>query len=104
RRGNKIPFRRRIDSSKPTCRQNRCCKNGSDHRFRFLRRPLAESFFQLLKRERIKKKIYGTREEARSDIFDYIEMFYNSKRRHGSSDQMSPTEYENQYYQRLGSV
>ena len=42
--------------------------------------------------------------EARSDIFDYIEMFYNSKRRHGSSDQMPPTEYENQYYQRLGSV
>ncbi|EBH6783908.1 TPA_asm: IS3 family transposase, partial [Salmonella enterica subsp. enterica serovar Java] len=65
---------------------------------------VAESFFQLLKRERIKKKTYGTREEARSDIFDYIEMFYNSKRRHGSSNQMSPTEYENQYYQRLGSV
>ncbi|MCD9844740.1 IS3 family transposase [Klebsiella pneumoniae] len=65
---------------------------------------VAESFFQLLKRERIKKKLYGTREEARSDIFDYIEMFYNSKRLHGSSDQMSPTEYENQYYQRLGSV
>nr|EKU3247808.1 IS3 family transposase [Enterobacter hormaechei] len=59
---------------------------------------VAESFFQLLKRERIKKKIYGTREEARSDIFDYIEMFYNRKRRHGSSEQMSPTEYENQYY------
>ncbi|WP_312156854.1 IS3 family transposase [Lelliottia nimipressuralis] len=65
---------------------------------------VAESFFQLLKRERIKKKIYGTREEARSDIFGYIEMFYNSKRRHGSSNQMSPTEYENKYYQRLGSV
>ncbi|URL26632.1 IS3 family transposase [Enterobacter kobei] len=65
---------------------------------------VAESFFQLLKRERVKKKIYGTREEARSDIFGYIEMFYNSKRRHGSSNQMSPTEYENQYYQRLGSV
>ncbi|TBP46521.1 IS3 family transposase [Klebsiella quasipneumoniae] len=65
---------------------------------------VAESFFQLLKRERIKKKIYGTREEARSDIFDYIEMFYNSKRRHGSNNQMSPTEYENQYYQRLESV
>ncbi|MFA1646367.1 MAG: IS3 family transposase, partial [Enterobacteriaceae bacterium] len=64
----------------------------------------AESFFQLLKRERIKKKIYGTREEARSDILDYIEMFYNSKRRHGSSNQMSRTEYEKQYYQRLGSV
>lgn len=65
---------------------------------------VAESFFQLLKRERLKKKIYGTREEARSDIFDYIEMFYNSKRRHGSGDQMSPAEYENQYYQRQGSV
>ncbi|BFT84017.1 hypothetical protein GVv1_48090 (plasmid) [Enterobacter pseudoroggenkampii] len=62
---------------------------------------VAESFFQLLKRERIKKKIYGMREEARSDIFDYIEMFYNSKRRHGSSDQMSPAEYESQYYHGL---
>jgi putative transposase len=51
--------------------------------------------FQLLKRERIKKRIYGTRDEARSDIFDYIEMFYNSKRRHGSSEQMPPAEYEN---------
>ena len=65
---------------------------------------VTESCLKLLKRERIKKKIYGTREEARSDIFDYIEMLYNSKRRHGSSDQMSPTEYENQCYQRLGSV
>ncbi len=65
---------------------------------------VVESFFQLLKRERIKTKIYGTREEARSDIFDYIEMFYNSKRRHGSSDHMPLAEYENQYYQRLGSV
>lgn len=62
---------------------------------------VAESFFQLLKRERIKKKIYGTREEDRSDIYDYIEMFYNSKRRHGSSDQMSPTDYENHYYHGL---
>ncbi|HAV1790287.1 TPA: IS3 family transposase [Enterobacter hormaechei subsp. xiangfangensis] len=57
-----------------------------------------------MKRERIKNKIYETREEARSDIFDYIEMFYNCKRRHGSSNQMSPTEYENHDYQRLGSV
>jgi len=60
---------------------------------------VAESFFQLLKRERIKKKIFGTREGARSDIFDYIEMFYNSKRRHGAIDKMPPTEHENQYYQ-----
>lgn len=65
---------------------------------------VAESFFQLLKRERIKKMIYGTQEEARSAIFNYIEIFYNGQRRHGSSNQMSPAEYENQYYQRLGSV
>ncbi len=65
---------------------------------------VAESFFLLLKRERIKKKIYETRDEARSDIFDYIEMIYNSKHRHGSSEQMPPAEYKNLYYQRLRSV
>ena len=38
---------------------------------------VAESFFQLLKRERVKRRIYNSREEARQDIFNYIEMFYN---------------------------
>ncbi|RXJ65703.1 hypothetical protein CS022_24720 [Veronia nyctiphanis] len=65
---------------------------------------VAESFFQLLKRERIKRKTYSTREEARVDIFEYIEMFYNVKRRHSSNDQMSPVEYEKQYKERLKSV
>lgn len=55
---------------------------------------VAESFFQLLKRERVKRKIYSTREEARSDIFEYIEMFYNVKRRHGFNGQRSPVDYE----------
>ena len=64
----------------------------------------AESFFQLLKRERIKKKTYVTRDEARSDVFDYIELFYNSKRKHGSSDLLSPVEFESRYRERLGSV
>ncbi|MND91111.1 Integrase core domain protein [compost metagenome] len=59
---------------------------------------VAESFFQLLKRERIRRKIYTTREEARSDIFDYIEMFYNPKRRHSSAMQLSPVEYEKRYF------
>ncbi|MBA8733837.1 IS3 family transposase [Chromobacterium violaceum] len=40
-----------------------------------------ESFFQLLKRERINRQTYHDEEEARRDIFDYIEFFYNSKRR-----------------------
>ncbi|MDX1677438.1 IS3 family transposase, partial [Arsukibacterium sp.] len=40
----------------------------------------------------------------RSDVFDYIEMFYNSKRKHGSNNLLSPVEYENRYQERLGSV
>ncbi len=58
---------------------------------------VVEIFFQLLKRERIKKKIYPTRVAVRSDIFEYIEMFYNSKRRHDSIGQRSPLEYEKNY-------
>lgn len=65
---------------------------------------VAESFFQLLKRERVRRRIYITRDEARQDIFDYIEMFYNPKRRHSFSNDMSPAEYEKQYFQRLSSV
>lgn len=65
---------------------------------------VAESFFQLLKRERIKRKTYTTREEARQDVFDYIEMFYNPKRRHGHANDLSPVEYEKQYFLRLSSV
>jgi putative transposase len=55
---------------------------------------VAESFFQLLKRGRIRREIYGTRDEARNGIFDYIEMFYNPKRRRRSAMQLSPVEYE----------
>jgi putative transposase len=65
---------------------------------------VAESFFQLLKRERIKRKIYPNREEARSDIFEYIEMFYNTRRRHGYNDQQSPLEFERQYLMGLQGV
>lgn len=46
---------------------------------------VAESLFQLLERERIRRKIYSARQDARADVFDYIEMFYNQKRRHGST-------------------
>jgi len=57
---------------------------------------VAESFFQLLKRERIRRKIYKTRQEARDDIFDYIEFFYNSKRKHGNNGLLSPIDFEAQ--------
>ena len=65
---------------------------------------VAESFFQLLKRERIKRRIYTTRDEARAEIFDYIEMFYNPKRRHGFNEKMSPADYEELHQKRLASV
>ncbi len=53
-----------------------------------------ESFFGLLKRERVNRRRYQTRHEARTDLFDYIERFYNRKRRHGSAMRMSPLDFE----------
>ena len=51
-----------------------------------------------------RRKTYLDREEARRDVFDYIEMFYNPKRRHGHANDVSPVEFENQYFNRLQSV
>lgn len=53
-----------------------------------------ESFFSSLKTERIGRKIYRTRDEARADVFDYIERFYNVKRRHSAIGYTSPMEFE----------
>ena len=55
---------------------------------------VAESFFQLLKRERVKKQTYSTREVAKRDIFNYIEMFYNPVCRHTANNLLSPVEFE----------
>jgi putative transposase len=63
---------------------------------------VAESFFQLLKRERIRRRTYATHAAARADVFDYIEMFYNVKRRHGSNGGLSPKEFE-QRHQTIGT-
>lgn len=57
---------------------------------------VAESFFNLLKRERIRRRTYKTREQARQDVFDYIEMFYNPKRKHARNGMLSPVEFERQ--------
>ena len=57
---------------------------------------VAESFFNLLKRERIRRKVYKTRAEARQDVFEYIEMFYNPKRKHVRNGMLSPVEFERQ--------
>ena len=54
-----------------------------------------ESFFALLKRERVyRRPVYPTRALARTDVFDYIEMFYNREPRHGAAGRMSPLKYE----------
>ena len=55
---------------------------------------VAESFFSSLKKERVRRRIYRTRDEARADLFDYIEMFYNPKRRHGHIGSVSPGAFE----------
>jgi putative transposase len=57
---------------------------------------VVEVFFQLLKHERIRRRIYVTREEARSDIFDYIWVFFNPVRRHGQNNGLSPVQFEQQ--------
>ncbi len=55
---------------------------------------VAESFFSSLKKERIRRRIYQSREEARADVFDYIEVFYNRNRRHSHLGQVSPHDFE----------
>jgi putative transposase len=65
---------------------------------------VAESFFGLLKRERVNRTRYRTREETRADIFDYIEVFYNRKRRHGYLGNISPVGFEKQSMGSLETV
>jgi transposase-like protein len=55
-----------------------------------------ESFFSSLKTERTARKIYRSRDEAKADVFDYIERFYNPKRRHSTIGYMRPMEFERQ--------
>jgi len=55
---------------------------------------VTESFFNLLKRERIRRRTNRTCEEARQDVFDYIEMFYKLKRKHARNRMLSPVEFE----------
>ena len=65
---------------------------------------VAESFFQLLKREPIKRQLYSTRDGARSDVVDCVEMSYNTRRRHGFNEMLSPVEYEKRFTERLVSA
>ena len=53
-----------------------------------------ESFFSSLKTERVRRKTYRTRQQARADVFDYIERFYNPRRRHSTIGYLSPITFE----------
>ncbi len=55
---------------------------------------VAESFFSSLKKERIRKQVYRTRDLAKADIFEYIEMFYNRTRRDSRLGSVSPEGFE----------
>lgn len=70
-------------SVRPQSRRGNCWENA-----------VAESFFSSLKKERIKKRIYKTRDLARAEVFDYIEMFYNPTRRHSHLGGVSPEAFE----------
>jgi putative transposase len=82
-------FQRLLSAEGITCSMSRrgdCWDNSA-----------VESFFASLKKERVNRKTYTTRDAARADIFDYIEAFYNSRRRHSTLGQVSPTEFERSY-------
>jgi len=55
---------------------------------------VVESFFASLKKERIRRKTYATRDAARADVFNYIEVFYNVRRRHSTLGKVSAAEFE----------
>jgi putative transposase len=53
-----------------------------------------ESFFSSLKTERTARKVYRTRNDARTDVFDYIERFYNPRPRHSTLGYLSPKDFK----------
>ncbi len=62
---------------------------------------VAESFFATFKKRVTKRKIYATRDEAKTEIFNFIEMFYNPIKRHSHTGGVSPVKFEEDYFSRL---
>ena len=65
---------------------------------------VAESFFSNLKKEKVRRIKYKTRADARQNVFNYIEMFYNPKRRHTSNGRVAPMIYEQRFFESQKSV
>ena len=69
--------------------RERHLQHSTSHRRNCHDNAVAESIFQLLKREKVRRRKYRTRAEARRDIFEYIELFYNPKRKHTNNGMLS---------------
>lgn len=82
------PFQRLLADHGVTCSMSRA-GNVWDN-------AAMESFFSSLKTERTAAKTYRTRDQAKADVFDYIERFYNPRRRHSTLGYLSPMEFEMQ--------
>ena len=79
-------FQQLLKSQSITCsmsRRGECWDNAA-----------MESFFSTLKTERCTRTVYRTRKQARADVFDYIERFYNPFRKHSKLDYLSPVQFE----------
>jgi putative transposase len=65
---------------------------------------VAESFFAAFKKRVTQEKIYSTRDDAKTEIFNFIDMFYNPIKRHSHTGGVSPAQFEEGYFSRLESV
>ena len=65
---------------------------------------VAESFFATFKKRVTQRTIYSTRDDAKTEIFNFIEMFYNPIKRHSHTGGVSPAQFEEDYFSRLVSV
>ena len=65
---------------------------------------VAESFFATFKKRVTQRKIYSTRSDAKTEIFNFIEMFYNPIKRHSYTGGISPVQFEEDYFSKLESV
>jgi putative transposase len=65
---------------------------------------LAEAFFATLETELLMRTAFATRTAARSALFDFVEAFYNSHRRHSALGYLSPAEFERRWWDQVGSV
>ena len=63
-----------------------------------------ESFFATLKTELVHTRAWPTRQAARTAIYEYLEVFYNRRRRHSSLGYLSPAEYERRYHQQERAI